>query len=157
MTSPVESMLDGIMPRLICFVCTGNTCRSPMAAAVFNMLAEKNDLPLRAISAGLYVSELSISDNAVRALEIAGVESTPTNNYREHIACNINEAIVSECERIIGISSAHAMELISRFPRHANKISAMPYDISDPYGGDIERYGRCLDEITKAISEEFFK
>lgn len=156
MTNPLAWKQDGITPKLVCFVCTGNTCRSPMAAAVFNHLAEEKQLPLRAVSAGLYVTELSISDNAVRALEAAGIESTPTNNYRAHIPCAMNSTLAMQCERIVGITSSHALELISRFPQCAGKIIAMPRDISDPYGGDPARYERCLAEITRALTEEFF-
>jgi len=155
MINPAELSAETMMPKLVCFVCTGNTCRSPMAAAVFNQLAEENKLPMRAVSAGLYVNELSIADNAVRALEAAGIESTPANPYRSHIACNLSEHLAVQCERIVGISTAHAFELITRFPRLAGRIAAMPRDISDPYGGDLERYQQCLREITEGIREMF--
>ncbi|MBQ8510258.1 MAG: hypothetical protein IJ493_10170 [Clostridia bacterium] len=144
-------------PILICFVCTGNTCRSPMAAAVYNDLAAKSGLPSRAISAGLYPDGISISPNAARALADAGIEPTAQNDYLHHIPRPVSEALIDRCERLVGISSAHAMELMMRFPRYAGKITSLSRDISDPYGGDVERYRRCLAEITAVIREGFFQ
>ena len=62
----------------ICFICTGNTCRSPMAEAVANALAkEKGHTDLRAFSAGLYANANDpIAPNAVAALEAAGLGET---------------------------------------------------------------------------------
>ena len=156
MTNPLGSKADGITPGLVCFVCTGNTCRSPMAAAVFNHLAIERNLPMRAVSAGLYVNRLEISDGAILALEAAGIPSTPGNNYRAHIAASMNAALAMRCERIVGITSSHALELMARFPQYAGKITAMPHDVSDPWGGSVARYEACLAEITAGIKKEFF-
>ena len=80
-TAPHE---DGAHVRRVCFVCTGNTCRSPMAEAVTNALARQwiENLPaavrdaaaptLEAFSAGLYAAEGEpIAQNAVTALPSA--------------------------------------------------------------------------------------
>lgn len=51
-TEPEKESVDGEKTeRLICFVCTGNTCRSPMAAAVVNS-RRTDEHPIRAISRG---------------------------------------------------------------------------------------------------------
>ncbi len=156
MENPLTLVPEAEERELICFVCTGNTCRSPMAAAVFNHLAEIKNLPVRAISAGLYIGDTSIAEHAICALEAAGIKSTPANNYRAHIACEINEAIVMRCSRIVGITSSHAFELFMRFPQSAGKISALREDIADPYGFDQAVYDRCLASITRVVTEEFF-
>ena len=41
----------------VCFVCTGNTCRSPMAEAAANALSKETGAPLEFFSAGLYANE----------------------------------------------------------------------------------------------------
>ncbi len=139
----------------VCFVCTGNTCRSPMAAAVYNHLTRGKDK--FAISMGLYAYDgMPISENAVIALEESGIICDRENLYRNHIARSCNEDQLADCEYIVGISEAHTLELISRYPSLVSKIYSMPKDISDPYGGDVEVYKTCLKEIEEGIKELFY-
>lgn len=139
--------------RRICFVCTGNTCRSPMAEAVANALAkEQGRKDLRAFSAGLYACDGEpIAQNAVLALEAAGVEAVAGRDYHRHIAHNLTEREAEEYDLLVGMTSGHAMELMMRYPAAAEKITCMPHGISDPYGGDAARYRACLAEITECV------
>ncbi len=138
----------------VCFVCTGNTCRSPMAAAVYNHLMKGKDR--YAVSAGLYAAEgMPISENACKALEKADIPSDRNNPYQNHKSANIDEQLIRSCDRVIGISESHTIELIGRFPAMASKIYSMPSDISDPYGGDTMIYSECLGQIIKGIKELF--
>ena len=63
--------------------------------------------------------------------------------------------MIKSCDRAVGITSSHAIALLGAFPYAADKICAMPRDISDPFGGSLEDYLRCLDEITQCIKEMF--
>lgn len=156
-------------PLSVCFVCTGNTCRSPMAAAVANALAaaEGEVLPtsmrpfalcrIRAFSAGLYAGEGDpISEHAVKALELAGVAVLDGCDYHTHTAHTVTEDDVRRADWLVGMGATHAMELLMRFPAAANKIVCMPTPISDPFGGDLERYRACLAEITEGVKALFF-
>ena len=59
----------------VLFVCTGNTCRSPMAAALFNKIAVEKDLDVRIESAGLFANDGEpASENAVAAMKDYGVD-----------------------------------------------------------------------------------
>lgn len=141
--------------RLICFVCTGNTCRSPMAAAVLNA-RRGEDRSIRAVSRGLApVPGAPISDGARHALLDAGIESTEDNPWQQHRAEQIDEEMMRRADLIVGISSTHALALISAFPLYAEKITSMPRDIADPYGGDDETYRSCLAAISDGIGELF--
>jgi len=99
---------------------------------------------------------LPISVNAVLALEDAGVKSAPGNDYVNHRARSITEADMMLSDLIIGISSSHAMALMTRFPHLASKITCMDKDISDPFGGDLEDYISCLDRIRESLLRMFF-
>ncbi len=174
-TDPVtEPACKGATPPLhrICFVCTGNTCRSPMAAAVFNHLAmseataaaqwlnlpdgDGNNRPV-AISAGLEAAEgAPITDHAAKALDMAGIPSVPGNDYLHHTARTVDMTLLSDCDMIVGISRHHAMALILRFPELADRITAMPQDIPDPYGGDPDTYRTCLDALIDGVQTMFF-
>ena len=143
-------------PARVCFVCTGNTCRSPMAEAVFNHIFRVPEIcsacdpdkllarSVRAISAGLFALGDPIAENAVKALEAAGIPSRPDNDYRGHISQSVNVEIMEECDAVIGLSGSHA-----------TKITCFPFDSPDPYGGDEEDYALCLAAIRRGIGEMF--
>lgn len=132
----------------VCFVCTGNTCRSPMAAAVLNQYGKQYNI--NAISAGLFPHVgAPISENAAEALKKHNI-SVP-----DHFAKLIDEETVKECDKIIGMSENHAFILMQMFPFAAAKIYHMPKDISDPYGGTLKVYEKCLEEIIDGVKEIF--
>ena len=138
----------------VLFVCTGNTCRSPMAAAWLNHFGAARHI--EAASAGLFPAPgAPISQNAVEALKRAGVVPTPDDRFDLHAARQVDEQLIRGYDRIIGISRRHAMELIYSFPAFAEKISSMPRDIPDPFGGDVDDYVRCLDAIAAGLKEMF--
>lgn len=141
-------------PTRILFVCTGNTCRSPMAAALLNELGR--GLDLRAESAGLYpnVGE-PIAENAVKALRDAGIEPAPDNRYDLHTAVPVDEEKLKRCTKAVAMSEGHLMALLGAFPQYAGRMTVMPRPISDPYGGDPERYRACLEEIKAGLVELF--
>lgn len=156
-------------PKRICFVCTGNTCRSPMAAAVANALAhrELESFPeavrplvsprLIAHSAGLYASPGDpISQNAVSALEGAGIPAVDGLDYHNHTARTLSESEAETYDLLIGLTREHAFSLLLQFPHLAQRITVFPTDIPDPYGGSPEVYRNCLDRIIEGVSMELF-
>lgn len=131
--------------KKIVFVCTGNTCRSPMAEVVFNF--DYADSGYIAESAGLAADGSPISENALDALFDEG--------YRvkgQHPSRMLTKAIIEAADIVVGISASHAMQIIMSHPEYAEKIYSMPFDITDPYGGSLETYKACLFDIKKALA-----
>lgn len=135
--------------RVICFVCTGNTCRSPMAAALFNQMLQGSGYT--AISRGLAACGEPISKNAALALEEYGVAPTVCNDYTAHISKMITENDISASQLVVGMTSRHAMNLIFSFPKYAEKITAFQNDIADPFGMPLDAYKRCLASIESEL------
>lgn len=144
-------------PRTVLFVCTGNTCRSPMAAALYNDMtlprevcsacadAEPVSAEGIAYSAGLYAMDGDpISAEAVSALQEAGVRPVEGAEYTAHTARRVTREMMEAADVVVGITAAHAMELTMRFPECASKITAMPMDVSDPFGRGEAAYRTCL-------------
>lgn len=144
------------MKKLL-FVCTGNTCRSPMAEVIFNSLAAERGLDWRAESAGVAaVGDRSASPNAIQAAAEIGLDlnmhSTrflPTvdlNEYALFVALGEEHAAIL-CS--VGIP-ADMVRVLHRAP-NVDDIYDLRMDIADPYGGDLSAYRKCRDDIVGAV------
>ena len=129
--------------KKVLFVCTGNTCRSPMAEAIFNHITENDDFS--ASSCGVFADGISpISENAKLSLKEIGIDSW-------HTSKKISSEILREADLIIGMTENHAKSIVSAFPEFSDKVFVMPFDISDPYGCSLEVYRDCRNEIEKGV------
>lgn len=137
--------------KKILFVCTGNTCRSPMCAAAVNGLSPYREQWF-AFSAGLCPEkDAPISEKALRALEAAGIAPVPENDYRAHRAREVCEADLAACDQAAALTAGHAFRLALLFPAYAAKICTFGKDIPDPFGGSDEEYQSCLAAILEAL------
>ena len=145
--------------KKILFVCTGNTCRSPMAEVIFNSIAETNNLDYRAESAGAAaINGMSASKNAIKAVEEIGLDLTKhktrflpdvnLNNYDLFVTMGESHAQILESMGVPG-------DIIRVLQRQTGKDDK--YDlgigITDPFGGDLKTYEKCRDEIYSAVND----
>jgi len=139
--------------RLLLFVCSGNTCRSPMAEA---MACADARLPegWRVASAGLHCPAGSpASREALAAVRENGWD------LRGHRSRPMTDALAASASLIVAMTSAHVRELRERFPHGAHKVrlfrefseKARGRDIPDPFGGDAEDYRVCLAALREAM------
>lgn len=125
----------------ILFVCSGNTCRSPMAEGYLKSLNLKGVTVASAgLQAGGYVSE-----NSVAAMQDMGIDIS------HHIPRQIDRAMCSSFDKIICMTATHKalLELMGV----AGDISVLGFGISDPYGADIDAYISCRNEIVNEIDK----
>lgn len=119
--------------KTVLVLCTGNSCRSQMGEAILNHCLP--DL-VRAISAGTD-PQPRVADNAIRALEMAGIPTAGL--YPKTVEAVMNEEIdlvVSVCD--------NAKEACPLFPRPVRRIHV---GFRDPHGEPLESFVAVRDEI----------
>lgn len=136
--------------KRVLFVCTGNTCRSPMAELIFNTKVRETGANAHAQSAGLCTIEgLPIHDNSSKALKEIGIESDFFSS------ADIYDLNINDFDLFVGMTDEHIKELKAMgIPEEKLRLlNAENGGIKDPYGGSIAVYEACRDEITKALEE----
>lgn len=134
----------------IIFVCTGNTCRSPMAEA---LLRKKTNLHTVS-SAGLSVAfPAPAAENAAAVMREYGLDISA------HRARPLTAEDAGQADLILTMTGGHKALLTALFPDAAEKTFTLceyagtPGDIDDPFGGDMDTYRRCAAALAARIEE----
>lgn len=146
------------MSPLILFVCTGNICRSPMAAALLAAFAEKqaHEAQFLVESAGTWgVDGQPASSNSQLVMTRQGL------TLEGHRARTITPELADAATLIIVMTRDHKYALSAEFPAARPKIHLMSelvnleYDITDPYGGPLEGYELCANDLAALIERGY--
>ena len=128
----------------ILFVCTGNTCRSPMAQAMASaLLGDKFSV----ISAGLMAQEsAAASSHAIAAMHERQLD------LKAHRSQPVTETLLAEADLILTMTSSHKAALLQAAPGKLFTISEyaggdLGKNVSDPFGGSLDLYRECAKEI----------
>ena len=126
----------------VLFVCTGNTCRSPMAAAY---LASKKLKNIQVESAGINALGDPVSAKSIVAMNEIGIE------ILNPISRSLRPEDLSS-DLIICMSEEQRQALVMVAP-NSEKVMVMPGSIPDPYGGTQDIYNATRDRITSVIDK----
>jgi len=160
--------LEGVVPAddvamqcswLVGFVCTGNTCRSPLAEVICKRLfanklgCEIDDLPqhgVKILSMGL--SALPGNTATSEALIVAREMKADLSGHRSR---PLVPELVEVADHVITMTRIHRDSLIALHPaaEGVTRLLTGAGDLSDPIGGDLDVYRTCAKTIQKHLDK----
>lgn len=147
----------------ILFVCSGNTCRSPMARGLLwqrlQAGAEWKRADIQVCSAGLFTQDdLPPSPEAVEVMREEGID---ISQHRSRLLKNI---LVGEADLVLTMTASQRDYLLERFPDKSVNIYTLSEftgdeagEVMDPYGHGREHYRKCLFQLQLLVDKLYNK
>jgi len=150
------AMLERLSALRILFVCTGNTCRSPMAQAMARKIVadqigcSPDDLPARGIlvnSAGTSGGFGGAADHAVELMRRRGLSLV------DHSSTALTVDLIQQSDYIFVMTAAQLETVVRMAPQARNKVSTLLTgdDVHDPIGGTLDEYEHCANIIEESL------
>ena len=140
------------MVSLIIFVCTSNTCRSPMAEQfavqwlIQNNLTTEYQIISRALTEKY---EPQNSPASSHSIQILADEFALDLNF--HRSSMLSAKEVDDAQIIIGVTTAHVEKILRTFPSSIGKVFSFDSDISDPWHASLAEYRVCAQTMKPLV------
>jgi protein-tyrosine phosphatase len=173
MGNRLEILREGVIERaamnqfvkpVIVLVCTGNTCRSPMAETLLREHLRRklgSEDAVRVLSAGVAAG---VGGGASpQAIEVMGSQGLDLTG---HSSRPLDDAVMNVADVVLTMTRGHRAAILAAWPEMQNRVHTLRRDggdIADPVGMPIEVYQSCAEQIDRelaawidSLDEDFF-
>ncbi|HUG91883.1 MAG TPA: Sua5/YciO/YrdC/YwlC family protein [Planctomycetaceae bacterium] len=153
-----QTTIGRLASEIYLFVCTGNTCRSPMAEALFRKFLSERlkcteeeliDRGFIVASAGLSAAVgAAAAPEAIELLARAGID------LRTHASQPLTDALLDQADHVFTMTRGHRDSILALRPDVADRvhlISSDKTDVADPIGGGLDDYRVCKEQLERYL------
>lgn len=139
----------------VLFVCTGNTCRSPLAEVLFrDLVKDRADFKVGSAGVGAFSGQPASRYSAA----LAGEKGLDLSRHQSRA---VTVDLVESATHIVAMSRSHVAAILSDYPEADDKIYLISEfaaddrlrgrDLADPFGGDLAEYRHTLEQLEKML------
>jgi protein-tyrosine phosphatase len=155
-----EANLKRLASFMVVLVCTGNTCRSPMAETLLKKkiadklgckVADLDDRGIVVMSAGI-----SAAPGGRAAVEAIQTLHSKGLDLSQHESQPLSDRLVRFADVVIAMTRSHREAILSHWPEAESRVHLISRgrgDVSDPIGGPLELYRRCAEQLDAYLDD----